>query len=74
VAFVFDEWWRAGGELLQHVGDGSRRDAEPLREGVAGDAGFFRAAEAQDGLEVVVYGLAVRVGLTAGRHGGVSSG
>jgi len=74
MAFVFDERWGACGELLQHVGDGGGSDAETLRQSVAGYAVFFRATKSQDGLEVVVYGLAVRVGLTAGRHGGVSSG
>ena len=66
-ALVLDERAVLDGELLQHVGDGGRGDAEARGELGAADAALLAAAERIDGLEVVVNGLA-GAALGAGLH------
>jgi hypothetical protein len=66
---IFNEWKQARSQLLQHIRNGSGSNAQPMRQGIACHPVLVRAAESQDGLEVVVHRFTVRVRLTARRHG-----
>lgn len=54
VALVFDQRILRSGELLQHVGDGSRGHLEALGKRAGSDTTAFRATEGKNGLQVVV--------------------
>lgn len=55
---VGDERGLEGGELLQHIGDGGGRDGEMGCDLGGGNLALGTAAELEDGLEIVVDGLA----------------
>jgi hypothetical protein len=54
VLLVADERGMISRQLLQHPGHGSRANAEPLRQRIAGNTILLRAAQFEDGFEVVV--------------------
>ena len=57
VFFVLDKRWPLAGQLLEHPGYGSSADVQMARQGIAGHSLFFRAAQLEDRLEVVIDGL-----------------
>ena len=57
VFFVLDKRWPLAGQLLQHPGHGSSADVQMTGQGIAGYSLFFRTAQLEDRLEVVVDGL-----------------
>lgn len=52
--FIFNKRWLNRSQLLQHSGHRSGPDSQALSQCVTGYFALFRAAELQDGLEVVV--------------------
>ena len=66
---VGDEWGLEGGELLQHIGDGGGRDGEVGGDLGGGNLPLGAAAELEDGLEIVVDGLAAGGGDALGGGG-----
>ena len=54
VFFVLDKRWPLAGQLLQHPGHGRSADVQMTGQGIAGYSLFFRTAQLEDRLEVVI--------------------
>lgn len=54
VLFVPHKRWPLAGQLLQHPGDGSSADVQMTGQGIASYSPFFRTAQLEDRLEVVI--------------------
>ena len=57
VFFILDKRRPLAGQLLQHPGHGSSTDVQMTGQGIAGYSLFFRTAQLEDRLEVVIDGL-----------------
>ena len=57
VFFVLNKRWSLAGQLLQHPGHGSSTDLQMTGQGITRYSLFFRTAQLEDRLEVVIDGL-----------------